>query len=177
MTASGTRLSNINRSSTRPRRNRMIKRYFTSAAIIATGMLVINTARATVVDLSDPANNGSVTVNGAVFGTSFTQPAGTGVYDPFLTIQNSPWEQGYNSSSQPFDTKRVPQWNHEIKFSDLQVTTISGKQYYGFAVDVNEPGNSKAGISIDGLSFWTSSTLQSSTSTNSSGYFNGSLGT
>jgi hypothetical protein len=152
----------------------MIKRYFTSAAILAAGMLVMNTARATVVDLSA---TGTATINGAVFTTSFTQPAGTGVYDPFLTIQNTPWEQGYNSSSQPFDTKRVPQWNHEIQFSQLQVTTINGQQYYGFAVDVNEPGGSKATISLDGLSFWTSATLQNSTSTNSSGYFNGSLGT
>lgn len=152
-----------------------MKRYFTSAAILAAGMLVMNTARATVVDLSA---TGSATVNGALFTTSFTQPAGTGVYNPFLTIQNSPWEQGYNSSTQPFDTKRVPQWNHEIKFSDLQVTVINGQQYYGFSVDVNEPnGGGKAPISLDGLSLWTSSTLQSSTSTNSQGYFNGSLGT
>jgi hypothetical protein len=93
-----------------------------------------------------------------------------------LTIQNSPWEQGYNSSAGNFDTKREPQWNHEIRFSDLQVTTINGLAYFGFSVDVNEPGGSKATISLDGLSVYTSATLQSSTSTNSSGFFNGSLG-
>jgi hypothetical protein len=152
----------------------MIKRYLTGAAVIAAGMLVTNTARATMLDLSA---SGSGTVNGAIFTTSFVQPAGTGVYNPFLTVQNSPWEQGYNSSAEPFDTKRAPQWNHEIRFSDLQVTVINGKQYYGFAVDVNEPGGSKAGISLNGFSLWTSATTQSSTSTNSSGFFNGSLGT
>ena len=151
-----------------------MKRYFTSAALIAAGMLVMNSARATVVNLD---TTGTATVNGAIFTTSFTQPAGTGVYDPFLTIQNTPWEQGYNSSTQPFDTKRVPQWNHEIQFSSLQVTTINGQQYYGFAIDVNEPNGSKAPISLDAFSLWTSATLQSSTSTNSQGYFNGSLGT
>ena len=62
-------------------------------------------------------------------------------------------------------------------FSDLQATTINGTQYFGFSVDVNEPGGSKAGISLDALTVWTSSTIQSSTSTNANGYFNGSLGT
>jgi hypothetical protein len=154
----------------------MIKRYIATAALIAAGMLAVNTARATVVDLSASAT-GSVTVNGAIFTTSFVQPAGTGVYNPFLTVQNSPWEQGYNSTSQPFDTKRAPQWNYEIKFSDLQITTINGKQYYGFSIDVNEPNGAKAGISLNDFSLWTSSTLQHSTSTDSNGFFNGSLGT
>ncbi|MFL6585251.1 MAG: hypothetical protein ACJ8KU_12125, partial [Chthoniobacterales bacterium] len=152
----------------------MIKRYITSAAILAAGMLVINTARATVVDLSA---SGSATVNGAIFTTSFVQPAGTGVYDPFLTVQNTPWEQGYNSGTGVFDTKREPVWNHEIRFSDMQVTMINGQAYYGFAVDVNEPGGSKAGISLNDFSIWTSSTVQHSTSTDSNGFFNGSLGT
>jgi len=60
------------------------------------------------------------------FKTNNDHPTGTGVYDPFLTVQNSPWEQGYNSSVGNFDTKREPQWNHEIQFSDLQTTTING---------------------------------------------------
>jgi hypothetical protein len=154
----------------------MIKRYFTSAAILAAGMLVMNTARATVLDLNDTTS--PVTVNGGLFTTSYTQPAGTGVYDPFLTIQNTPWEQGYNSSTQPFDTKRVPQWNHEIQFSSLQVTTIGTQQYYGFAIDVNEPNGTKSNISLDAFNLYLSSSLQSSTSTNPhTGYFNGSLGT
>jgi hypothetical protein len=152
----------------------MIKRYLTSAALIAAGMLVVNSAKATVVDL----NTASPTViNGAVFSTSFVQPAGTGVYGPFLTIQNSPWEQGYNTSAGVFDTKREPQWNYEIKFSDLQVTMINGQSYYGFGIDVNEPNGTKATISLNDLSVWTSATLQSNSSTDANGYFNGTLGT
>ncbi|MFL6588968.1 MAG: hypothetical protein ACJ8M4_02215 [Chthoniobacterales bacterium] len=152
----------------------MIKRNF-AAALVAAGMFaLVGIANATVVDLG---SSGSGTVNGAIFQTNNDHPTGTGVYDPFLTIQNSPWEQGYNSSTGNFDTKREPQWNHEIRFSDLQTTTINGMQYFGFSVDVNEPGGSKAGISLDALTVWTSNTMQNSTSTNSSGYFNGSLGT
>ena len=154
---------------------RQMKRYFTSAAVFAAGMLVVNTATATVVDLSA---DGQDNVNGAIFTINNTQPAGSGVFKPFLTVQNSPWEQGYNSSTGNFDTKREPQFNHEIRFSDLQMTTINGQSYYGFAIDVNEPnGGGKSTISLNDLSLWTSATTQNSTSTDSNGFFNGSLGT
>lgn len=150
----------------------MIKRYFAPALIAAT-LTTASLAQASVLNL----DNGSGTINGASFATTSQQPTGTGVFNPFLTVQNSPWEQGYNSSTGDFDTKREPVWNHEIHFSDLQVTTINGTQYYGFSIDVNEPNGAKAGISLDAFSIWTSATVQNSTSTNSSGYFNGSLGT
>ena len=153
----------------------MIKRNFTAALIAAGLMGIASLAQATVLNLG---SSGSGTINGALFQTNNDHPTGTGVYDPFLTLQNNPWEQGYNSSTGNFDTSREPQWNHEIKFSDLQVTTINGTAYFGFSVDVNEPnGGSQAGISLDSLKIFTSATLQNSTSTNSSGFFNGSLGT
>ena len=150
----------------------MMKRNFT-AVLIAAGMLAIaSAAQATIVDLG---SSGSGFLNGAFFETNSDHPTGTGVYDPFLTIQNKDWEQGYNSSTGNFDTKREPQWNHEIRFSDLQVTTINNIQYIGLSVDINENGKNPL-ISLDGLKIFTSSTLQSSTSTNGSGFFNGSLG-
>jgi hypothetical protein len=136
--------------------------------------MMLSNANATVVNL----DNGDGTINGAVFTTNFIQPAGTGVFDPFLTVQNSPWEQGYNHSAGDLDTKRNGVWTTEIKFSDMQVTTIGGQQYYGFAIDVNEPnGGGKAPISLNDLSLWTSATVQSSTSTDNNGFFNGTLGT
>ncbi len=135
--------------------------------------LTVSASQATVLDLG---SSGSGSVGGAYFSTTSIQPTGTGVFDPFLTIQNSPTEQGYNGSNGNFDTKRVPQWNHEILFSDLRAQTINGTQYFGFVVDVNEPGGSKALISLDSLKLWTSSTIQTSTSTDANGNFNGSLG-
>jgi hypothetical protein len=136
-------------------------------------------ARATVVDLS---TSDSGTVNGAVFSIDSTQPAGTGVFDPFITLQNNGTEQGYNSSFANFDTKREPQWNHELQLSELQTVTVNSTQYYQFVVDVNEPGNgndAKSLISLDMLKVWTSPTQLSSanTSTDANGTFNGSLGT
>ena len=151
-----------------------MKNYKILAASLALAAALLTTARATVLDLG---SNGSGFVDGAYFAVNSQHPTGTGVYNPFLTVQNNPWEQGYNSSTGNFDTKREPQWNHEIRFSDLQVTNLNGIAYFGFSVDVNEPnGGSQAGISLNGLSIWTSATLQSSTSTDANGFFNGSLG-
>jgi hypothetical protein len=152
----------------------MIKRNFT-AALIAAGMLAITSiAQAAVLDLG---SDGSGTINGAIFETNADHPTGTGVYNPFLTIQNKGWEQGYNSSTGAFDTTREPQWNHEIRFSDLQATVINGIQYIGFSVDINEPNGAKSEISLDALQVFFSPTMQSSTSTDGNGFFNGSLGT
>ena len=155
---------------------KMIKSTFTLAALIAAGTFALsNAAQAAVIDLG---TDGSGTIGGAIFTTNDEHPTGTGVYNPFLTIQNNGWEQGYNSSTGNFDTKRVPQWNHEIRFSDLVATTINGISYFGFSVDINEPnGANKSLISLDALSIWTSATLQNSTSTDANGIFNGSLGT
>ncbi len=151
------------------------KNIITSILITTACLGASGVAKATVVDLTQ-TNSGSI--NGALYSISYVQPAGTGIYDPFLTIQANTTEQGYNSATEPFDTKRAPQWNHEIRLSDLQVTTIGGVQYFGFGIDVNEPNAGTLGlISLDAVKIYTSSTLQSGTSTNSSGTFNGSLGT
>ncbi|MEY2439753.1 MAG: hypothetical protein QOI34_1138, partial [Verrucomicrobiota bacterium] len=129
-------MSNLSRSS------------FRFAAACAALLLTGQAAHATLLDLG---SSGSGTVGGAFFSTTSIQPTGTGVFDPFLTIQASPTEQGYNSSTGNFDTKREPVWNHEIKLSDLRATTINGTDYFGFVVDINEPNGSKAPISLDGL--------------------------
>ncbi|PYI88789.1 MAG: hypothetical protein DME26_02810 [Verrucomicrobia bacterium] len=83
--------------------------------------------------------------DGVKFSTVDNQPTGTGVFKPFLTLQNSPIEQGYNTSGNAdgsnnrdvFDTKRQPNWNHDIKLGDLQ--KVDG--FYVFELDANETGN------------------------------------
>src|SRR4051812_32392819 len=147
-----------------------------SSFLLAVAALAVSgSLNAAVLDLG---SSGSGDLAGAFFATTDIHPTGTGVFDPFLTVQANPMEQGYNGSNNNFDTKRVPQWNHEIKLSDLQVTTMNGIQYYGFVVDINEPnGGSKSLISLDGLRLYTSSTIQTNTSTDANGLFNGSLGT
>jgi hypothetical protein len=137
----------------------MIKRNFT-AALIAAGMLTIaSLAQATVVDL---VNNDQGTITNqygtAIFQFTQPQPTGTGYIDPFLRVQASPTEQGYNTSGgTPFDDKGGP-WTHDIKFSDLQSTavTVNGTLYFKILVDLNEPNGTKSTISLENIQFYTS---------------------
>lgn len=139
----------------------MIKRNFKKSAAAAV-LLVAGIsftpagANATVVDLT---NNDSGFINGALFSFTAQQPTGTGVIQPFLRVQNTPSEQGYNTSGGiPFDDKAGP-WTHNIQFSDLQATAtmVNGVQYYQILLDVNEPGGNRSLITLDKLQFYTSS--------------------
>jgi hypothetical protein len=134
-------------------------------------------AEAVVISLTTTSPSG--TANGATFTINDLQPTGTGVFQPFLTMQRKVSEQGYNSgTNHNFDTKRVPQWNHEITVGSLAVLMLNGVPNYEFIVDVNEAnGGDKSLITLDALKVFTSSTRQTSTSTDGSGHFNGSLGT
>jgi len=120
---------------------------------------------ATVVDLT--GSNDSGAINGAQFVFTAPQPTGTGVIQPFLRVENTPIEQGYNTSGgTPFDDKAGP-WTHDLTFGDLQNTqvTLGGVSYFKLLLDVNEPGGSKSLISLDQLQFYTS-TAGSQTTTN-----------
>jgi len=137
----------------------MIKRNFT-AALIAAGMFALaGIAQATVVDLINN-DNGSVTnqYGTAYFQFTQPQPTGTGYIDPFLRVQANGTEQGYNTSGgTPLDDKGGP-WTHDIKFSDLQATSISlnGQQYFVIMVDLNEPNGAKSTIDLTNIQFYTS---------------------
>ncbi|MBV9009459.1 MAG: hypothetical protein JO354_09890 [Verrucomicrobia bacterium] len=125
-------------------------------------------ANATVVDLTGSNNSGSI--NGAQFIFADQQPTGTGVIQSFLRVQNSPVEEGYNTSGgTPFDDKAGP-WTHDLTFGDLQgsTTTINGTDYFKLLLDVNEPGGNKSLISLDQLQFYTSPVGSQTTATVSS---------
>jgi hypothetical protein len=126
---------------------------------------------ATIVHLTGSNDRG--TINGAQFVFATPQPTGTGVIQPFLRVENTPTEQGYNTSGgTPFDDKAGP-WTHDLTVADLQGTevTLNGTSYFKLLLDVNEPGRKKSLISLDQLQFYTS-TVGSQTTTSI-----GSLGT
>jgi len=136
---------------------------FTMAAAAAI-LLPASQAFGVELDLTSPYP-GSGTINGALYRTIDSQPTGTGVFNPFLSLQASPVEQGYNTSSggpgQGFlDTKRVPQWNHDLHVGDLATITIGTTDYYAFELDANETGNGNANrlLSIDNIRVYTSGT-------------------
>ncbi|MEP6936984.1 MAG: hypothetical protein ABI871_02840 [Chthoniobacterales bacterium] len=148
----------------------MSKATFNIAAIVAAGLGLTATAQATVVDLT--GSNDSGTIAGAQFVYTAQQPTGTGVIDPFLRLQATPTEQGYNTSAAtpqgPFDDK-AGIWTHDIQLSDLQASTVSlnGTQYFKLLLDVNEP-NSASLISLDKLQIYTSPTASQTTTNVSS---------
>lgn len=95
----------------------------------------------------------SGTINNAVFEFYKFNPSGTGVFDPFLRIQQNGTEQGYNTDAKtpPFDAKKGV-WTHSLSFSSL--VAVGG--YYQFALDIGEPksDNNKGDaslLSLDGL--------------------------
>jgi hypothetical protein len=130
----------------------------------AAGLLPASMAFAVPLDLTTtPPASG--TINGAIYSTIDSQPTGTGVFQPFLTYQANGIEEGYNTSQggngQGFlDTKRVPQWSHDLTVGDLAKVTIGGKTYYQFELDANEKGNGNKDrlLSIDNIRIYTSDT-------------------
>jgi len=93
-----------------------------------------------------------------------TIPAGTGVFQPFLSYQRRGTEEGVNTSQggsgQGFiDDKRVPQWTHDLHLNELGTITRSGVSYYAFELDANETGvgNPNRLLSIDDIRIYTSS--------------------
>jgi hypothetical protein len=135
-----------------------------SAAVFS----AIATASAVQVDLT---NNSDYTLKtlvadfggSALVGNFKTQPAGTGVFDPFLTVHTNgsgTVESGFNTSghSALYLNQQRPEWNNYLRLQDLATITINGKSYYAFELDANEPGNGKSLLSIDNIRIYTSAT-------------------
>jgi len=144
--------------------NLLTQRRFISVMAVAAGLLPASTAFAVPLDLTTtPPASG--TINGAIYSTIDSQPTGTGVFKPFLTYQANGFEEGYNTSQggngQGFlDTKRVPQWNHDLTVGQLEEVSINGKTYFQFELDANETGNGNKDrlLSIDQIRIYTSGT-------------------
>lgn len=107
----------------------------------------------------------------AIFANFWEQPAGTGVFDPFLTLEReasggnpSYYEQAYNTDGAPLylDQQR-PHWNTLLQIGDLAEIDMGGINYFGFILDANEPGQDKSLISIDNVRIYTSATDNTAT--------------
>jgi len=105
----------------------------------------------------------------AVFADQWMQPTGSGVFQPFLTLDSngqtstgdSHIEQAYNTDgtvAMYLDQLRPNALgNKTLKFGSLQRFDIGGKSYVAFVLDANEPGADKSLISIDNIRIYTSS--------------------
>lgn len=139
-----------------------MKLFFVALVAIAMALPV---GHAAIADLrTEPTVVFDTAYGRAIFTTDFTKTAGTGVIQPFLTIQSDGIEKGYNTSNGVFDTKRAPQFNHELRLSDLDTININGSLYYSFLLDINESNSAPTSfISLDALSIYTSPTAGQTT--------------
>src|SRR5437773_9989348 len=127
-----------------------------SALLIAAGSLLFATsAHATVVDLTTgPGANG--TIGDALFFATDQQAGGTGFIHPFLRVQASPTEQGYNTDGGfPFDDKNPHNFQHSVLLSSLMQFNLNGTEYFKFTLDANQSGASNHTFTMTQLQIYT----------------------
>jgi hypothetical protein len=144
----------------------------TIISAVASIALVASTAIAQEYDLT-PRGSQSFDVPGDVGGTAvisdfWEQPTGTGVFDPFLSLDaNGQTSVGNNYVEQAYNTdgftalyldEHRPQWNNLLTYGDLATINKNGIDYKAFILDANEPGGKKSLISIDNIRIYTSAT-------------------
>jgi hypothetical protein len=161
--------------------NLHIQRRILPIVAVAAGVLTAANAMATEINLvtgtsgavtsgsfpsgTTPASASTGTAGpDAIYELIDTIPAGTGVFQPFLSYQRRGTEEGVNTSQggngQGFiDDKRVPQWTHDLHLNELGTITRNGVSYYAFELDANETGSGNPNrlLSIDDIRIYTSS--------------------
>jgi len=130
------------------------------AALVATCFLG-GKVRADLIDLTTVGATG--TEGTAIFQQMSQQPTGTGVIQPFLRLQNTGVEQGYNTSGRPieqgFDSKTDPNFTRNLMTSEVPVVNINGINYRQFGLDINEINSgTKSLLSLDKLQIFQSAT-------------------
>ncbi|HEY7087214.1 MAG TPA: PEP-CTERM sorting domain-containing protein [Tepidisphaeraceae bacterium] len=141
-------------------------------ALILLSLQYSSSAAVITSDLTAPGSG--VLINGADFQQSGGQPAGSGVINSFLRVQNTGVEQGYNTDEKtappgphlPFDGKAgVSLNNGDVSVSSLAATQVTflTTTYYAFALDIDESmggtdalGNPNSQITLDRFQLYTS---------------------
>src|SRR5258708_16328093 len=127
-----------------------------AAAIAAALMFSGAAANATLVDLTT-SGSASGQIGDALFFATDQQPAGTGYIDPFLRVQASPTEQGYNTDGGfPFDDMSPHNFQHSVLLSSLAEFNLNGTEYFKFMLDANQSGASNHTFTLTQLPIYTS---------------------
>jgi len=124
------------------------------------GLLASSAQADTIIDLTTAGAGNATPVNGALYQQVPNQSTGTGVINPFLRIQATGTESGYNTNlatnTTPFDDK-AGTWTHDLHLSDLTVVTIGGVNYYQFLLDINQTAANPL-LSLNNVQIFTRST-------------------
>src|SRR5439155_10489317 len=109
---------------------------------VAMAMVASTNAFASVVDL---VNNGSGSLNGALYFRSGFQPAGSGFIDSFVRVSaaNQTFIQGFNTSARPlqYDENSSPIFTRDLLLSTVGTVTVGGTVYREFILDINQTGS------------------------------------
>src|SRR3954447_552980 len=134
------------------KRNIAVSLLAASAALLT----VATQSQASVVDLTT-GSDATGSINGALFFATDQQPAGTGFIDPFLRVQASPTEQGYNTDGGfPFDDKNPHNFQHSLQLSSLTTFNVNGTDYFKFMLDANQSGATNHTFSLTQVQIYTS---------------------
>jgi uncharacterized repeat protein (TIGR01451 family) len=139
-------------------------------AVVAAGLFAAVALAALVTDsgthdLTVPNKNtstGLVSIGNAsveyIGSSASNQASGTGLFDPFVRIQGSPTEKGYNTDGAvDFDTK-TGTWTHAIKVNAIPVVDCDGAgpgtaTCWELFNDINESNTAKR-ISLNEVEIW-----------------------
>lgn len=92
------------------------------------------------------------------------ESSGTGIFDPFVRLQGSPAESGYNTNGTLEFESKAGKWTHAIKVSAIPIVDCDGPTLpdgtgtgtalcWELFVDINEGNNSKQ-ISLNEVEIW-----------------------
>jgi hypothetical protein len=133
---------------------------FRSAVFLFAVLLLVSASSALAfgpIDLTAGQEDVVSSVDGTIWSSNVTQPTGTGVYDPFLRVQDEGTEDGFNTDAgpqPPLDAK-AGIWTHSVQWQDLATITIDNTDYYSFQLDANEQqSGTQSLISLDGLKIY-----------------------
>jgi hypothetical protein len=97
--------------------------------------------------------------NGVIWKIIDAQSTGTGVFQPFLRLQNNGIEQGLNTDASKVLDNIDGIWTHSVLWSTVGTIQIGSEFYYDLALDINEPDNaSDRFLSLDVLQLYSGST-------------------
>src|SRR5688572_21323686 len=101
--------------------------------------------------LNITAPNDTFLINGAQWSTTYPFGVGTGQLDPFLGVQASPSQEGFNTDASPLpldDTRS--NFTDKLPLSNVPIIEEGGQLWREFILDANEAQNgSDATFSID----------------------------
>jgi uncharacterized repeat protein (TIGR01451 family) len=150
------------------------------AAVVVLATLVTDTGTRDLTVPNKSTSTGLVSLGTAsaeyIGSSANNQASGTGLFDPFVRLQASPTEQGFNTDAPVTFDAKTGTWTHAIKVNAIPVVDCDGSgtgtaQCWELFNDINEGNNAKR-ISLNDVQIWftNSATTTDGTGTTFTGF-------